>query len=567
MRTNTLKIARLIGLTALVAAVLAPPESFGSGRMILILSSTFAFLILALDGKIPSGFVLAGPATFAFLLCHSIWISQDFYRSLDFLPILWAYYCLLGVFLYSPKELTYWTTVTLVLLSATVSGYGIYEFVWRIDPSGLGEFPNAAEIVGIPILGPSNNASISSVFTTAGSLWGFILTALPFHALVWKPGRPVLNTLLAINAVILFGVGVIARSSGFVVGLLVLVLGGLLIARNGERRSQRIALAALLLAVLPAGIYASVSDDSDPFSARFQTWLTASEIFAARPFGSGLDTYAVAQLQHQQPGADLTEHARNAPFQLLAELGIFALISALGLVIFLVSRSGALFPSVKNQQYLLLALMAWIVHSVMETNIYFASVGTLGIAVIGLWGSSMRDSGTKTSLPSARLIRIVSVVALVIVLWSGLVYVSGELLRRARAEAGNQELIRANRTLQMAARINRFDSSIFYEAGQVTLELYQDTQTDSYLHESTEFFRNAVKLSPNKVGPRFGLALCLSSSNQLEQALEELRRAQSIHPYGRHISSVRRLIESRLAGLTEEAVQPEVGPDENENER
>ena len=90
------KIAQLLGLAAMAGAILAPPEVFGSGRMILILGSTFALLILSLDGKISSRFLWIGVGGTLFLVWHSFWISIDVYRSLEFSEILWSYYCLFG---------------------------------------------------------------------------------------------------------------------------------------------------------------------------------------------------------------------------------------------------------------------------------------------------------------------------------------------------------------------------------------------------------------------------------------------------------------------------------------
>ena len=85
--------------------------------------------------------------------------------------------------------------------------------------------------------------------------------------------------------------------------------------------------------------------------------------------------------------------------------------------------------------------------------------------------------------------------------------------------------------------INPFNSSILHEAGQLALELHQKTQDPSLLRQATEYFRKAVALSPNKVGPHLGLGLCLSSAERLDEALEQLEIAQLMHPYSRHVSA------------------------------
>jgi tetratricopeptide (TPR) repeat protein len=143
--------------------------------------------------------------------------------------------------------------------------------------------------------------------------------------------------------------------------------------------------------------------------------------------------------------------------------------------------------------------------------------------------------------------------ALVIVIASGGMFLSSELLHRARVELEQMKVPIASNTLENAAAINPFDSSIFYEAGQVSLELYHTTHDRSRLDDAQRYFRRAIWLSPRKVGPHTGLALSLSSEGRVDEALAELRIAQALHPEGTQTSAIRRIIERRRGQMAREA--------------
>ncbi len=547
---KTENAAQLLALSALAGVILAPPEAFGSGRMILVVGSTFAFLLLILEGQVESRYLRGGLVGMVVLVAHSLWISIDFYRSLEFVGIVWAYYCLFGYLVYSRMNSLHRVAGTLVALAGVVSIYGIYQFFWGIDAMyGLVFYSGAPEPVRVPMLDQLATGRIFSTFALPGTLWGYLLLSLPLHGILWKPGRRFGNSLLIVSAVLLLATGALTRSYGFALGLLVLVLGWLF-TRPGARPWRSAAAVTLLMSVLAGGIFLIRSETHNPVSLRLQNWMTGWEMFASYPLGVGLNGYAVAYLGHQQPGANETQFAHNTPVQLLSEMGwvAFAAMAALG--IYVMGRRKILFDTTGPRRYLLLGLLVWTVHNLIEINISFASVGAAGVALIGLLVAQSRPADpTGPGNPTdRRLIQIIGLVAMAVVLSSGIIYVSGELLHRARIELGNQKLVEASETLANAMMINPFNSSILHEAGQLALELHQKTQDPSLLRQATEYFRKAVALSPNKVGPHLGLGLCLSSAERLDEALEQLEIAQLMHPYSRHVSAVRRLIEGRGGG-------------------
>jgi len=540
-------MTQLLALSALVGVILAPPEAFGSGRMILVVASSFSFLILILKGNVPARYLLAGLGGMVVLGAHSIWVSIDSFRSVECLGIAWAYYCLLGYFVYSRVDSLHRVAATLVGLAGVVSIYGIYQFFWGIDAMyGLVFYSGAPEPVRVPMLDQLATGRIFSTFALPGTLWGYLLLALPLHGILWKPGRWFFNSLLVVNVMLLLATGALTRSYGFALGMLVLVLGWLF-TRPGPRLWKSAAVVTCLMTLLASGIYLARTETHNPVSLRLQNWMTGWEIFSRYPLGVGLNGYAAAYLSHQQPGANETQFAHNTPVQLLSELGLIAVFGMVALGVYLLGRRRIILDTTGSRRYLLLGLLVWSVHNLIEINVYFASVGAAGVALIGLLIAQSRPAdpnGLRNPVPD-KLVQITGLVAMAVVFSSGIIYVSGELLHRARVEIENQKLAEASETLENALMINPFNSSIFHEAGQLALERHQKTQDSAILTQATEYFSSAVALSPNKVGPHLGLGLCLSSAGRIDEALEQMEIAQAMHPYSRHVSSVRRLIENR----------------------
>ncbi len=544
------KVAQLFVLGALIAVILAPPEAFGYGRMILILASSFAFLILVLKGEVPAGYLIAGFAGTAFLTWHSVWMSVDFYRSVEFLGLAWAYYCLFGSIVYSPYDSRPQTIAVLVVLAAGVSAFAVYQFFWGMEQMYSYVFySGASDAVRVPVLDHLASARVYSRFALPGTLWGFLLLALPLHASLWKPSRPVVNLALVGSAGMLVVAAVLTRSYGAALGLLVLALGWMFI-RSGSRRWRQVIVVLVLAGLLGGGIYSARPGTYNPFSLRLQNWLSGWEIFASHPLGSGLNTYAVLYLQHRQPGANETQFAHNTPVQLLSELGIFALCGALALCLYVTRHRKSLFTAWGRRPYLVLALLVWSVHNLIDINVYFASIGTVGIALLALLVWTPKPPGRSSSFSPGgvpmRLVWALGGIILIVIVSSAVIFVSGELLHRAGMELAELKTAEAAATLEGALRVNPWNSSILHEAGQVTLELYQKNRNPADLERAREHFSRAIGLSPNKVGPHVGLGLCLASAGQLDEALIEVEIAQSMHPDNRQATAIRRLIEARL---------------------
>jgi tetratricopeptide (TPR) repeat protein len=202
--------------------------------------------------------------------------------------------------------------------------------------------------------------------------------------------------------------------------------------------------------------------------------------------------------------------------------------------------------------------VVWFAHNLIDINVYFGSVGAVGAGLVAMLLWEPREPAPEAPPRPGALAWATGCLALLGVVASGGIFISSELLHRARVEVEQSKLPEASTTLETAAAINPFDSSIFHEAGQVSLELYHKTRDPARLEAAQRSFRRAIWLSPRKVGPHTGLALSLSSEGRVDEALAELRIAQTLHPEGTQTSAIRRLMERSRSRMAQE--QAATGP-------
>ena len=541
----------VIGLAfaALFFAVLLPPEAYPDGKLAVILCATFAFFSSLYERRIHPTYIKGGLAAFALFILHIVLFSIDTYRSLEFLTILWAYYCLFGFFFYAGFEPEKPLAICLVVLSAIVSGYGLYQYFWGFDQLyNYISYADSDRILKIPALERIASRRVFSTLALPGTLWGFLTLALPFHARLWGESRSRVKALLAGGVAMLLAAGFLTRSFGFLLGLFVLATTWLLL--HYRRVSLRLAPVVLVLALAGGAFYAIRQGgiaSSNPLSLRAMNWITAWTVFAAHPMGTGLNTYGVVYPQYMLPGANETQYTHNTPLQLLSELGYLGLIAGAGVMLLLL---GAWHRGEMRRlsPYLLLALTVWIVHNLIDINVYFPSLGVIGAVLIG---TMMRKPQVAPQLQATTAGTVsVAALGLITLVFAGLVMVSSELQVRAQREYEENRLEPAVATLETAKAIMPINSSLFHDSGDIQLNLYHKKHDGNHLNRATQSFQRAIALSPHKVGPHIGLSLCLSSANRIEDARAELRVAGRLHPDSTYIQAIARLLEKRKTVIT-----------------
>jgi len=534
----------VIGLAfaALFFAVLMPPEAYPDGKLAVILCATFAFFISLYERRVHPAYLHGGLAIFGLLIAHSVLVSVDAYRSLEFISVLWAYYCLFGFFFYAGFEPLKPVAVCIVILSAIVSGYGIYQYFWGFDQLYNYIFYAASQqMVKVPALELISNRRIFSTLALPGTLWGFLTIALPFHAALWSKNRWA-RVALSTSIAMLFFAGLLTRSFGFLLGLFVLAAVWLLIRHR--QLAWRLAPLVLVL-ILVGGVFYSLRRggiaDANPMLLRAKNWVSAWTIFAAHPMGVGLNNYGVAYSQYMLPGANETQYTHNTPLQLLAELGYPVLILACCLLL-LGIRARRRGEYSQASPWIVLALIVWVTHNLIDIDVYFPSVGVIGCILLAV----LLRKPSVTPQPESRggAMAVVAFGAVVLV-FASLAMVSTELQQRAQIEYDQNKLQVAANTVDSARNLMPLNSSLFHDAGDINLTLYHKGHDPRHLEIATSSFRRAIAMSPDKVGPHIGLSLCLSTANQVDAAIEEIRVAERLQPDSNRVQAIARLLEKR----------------------
>jgi hypothetical protein len=541
-------IVCVLAFAALFFAVLLPPEAYPDGKLAVLLCATFPFFISMSERRIPARYLWGGLCLFGLLLIHSLWISVDLYRSLDFISLVWTYYCLVGFFLYAGFDPLKPLALTMVALSVIVSGYSFYQYFWGFDRLyTFIAYSGSDQVVKMPALERIADRRVFSTLALPGTLWGFIAIALPFHAAFWRKNWLV-NAGLALSAAGLLGAGVLTRSFGFLLGVLVLA-GSWLVLHHRRLVWNKLSIVVLLLAVLGGSFYSArrgVIETSNPAGLRLKNWVTAWTIFATHPLGTGANTYGVVYPRYMLPGANETQYAHNTLLQLMSEFGFPVLLTAAVLILIAVKKWK---PRTLDRptQCCLLALVVWCVHNFVDIDLYFASLGALGAVLIGVLFRQIRDEqpvGEPRKSPTW-ILASVATLGVVVILFSGLAMVSTELQQRAQIEYEEHKTATAAETLEWAQAIMPLNSSLFHESGDILLDLHSRSRDPKHLDAAMESFRRATELSPMKVGPHVGLGLCLSWKNDLDGALEQVRAAEELYPDSTYVQSIAKLLEAR----------------------
>lgn len=542
-----------LAFASLFFAILLPPEAYSDGKMAVVLCATFAFFISVAERRVDRRYLATGLAVFAILVAHSLWLSVDHYRSIEFTVTLWSYYCLIGFFLYAGFDPVKPLAISMVALSIIVSIYGLYQYFWGFEQ--LAQFishSGSNEVVKVPLLERVATHRVYSTLALPGTLWGFLVMAIPFHAALWGKNKFV-NAILALSLTTLLAAGLLTRSFGFLVGLLVLTLVWLFM--NHRRvlwnRSMSVVLVVLAIVGVVGGVFYSarrgVIEGANPVVLRFANWISAWTIFSMHPLGTGLNTYGVVYPRYMLSGANETQYTHNTALQLMSELGYIEILAVVLLFLIVVKNwSKIAHWPLAGRECVVLALAVWCVHNLIDIDVYFASVGTVGAVLIG---ALFRKEDASPRPPGNGLTAFVGVIALAAVAFSGLVLFSTELQNRAQGEYETMKPLVAVETLLQARKFMPWDSSLFHDSGEIQLDLFHKLHDPKYLTEASAAFRRAIELSPDKVGPHTGLGLCLSSGNDMVGALKELRIAQHLYPDSTNVQSVIRLMEQKKASL------------------
>jgi tetratricopeptide (TPR) repeat protein len=542
-----------LALASLFFAILLPPEAYSDGKLVVLLCATFAFFISVTENRVDHRYLKMGLAVFAILIAHTMLFSVDTYRSFELIATLWTYYCLGGFFLYAGFDPIMPLSISMVGLSIIVSTYGLYQYLWGFDQLAalISNSGNDATITA-PLLGRVDSHRVFSTLALPGTLWGFLVMAIPFHAAVWDRSRQygkqkfLVSVVLSISMGLLLITGLLTRSFGFLAGLLVMALVWLVI-HHQRRLWNRITVVLMLLSGAGALTYVvrrGVIEAANPVILRFANWISAWSIFSMHPLGTGLNTFGLMYPRYMLSGANETQFAHNTILQLLSELGYVAIAAGVVLLLLAVKywpRAAKL--RIAERECVVIAVAVWCLHNFIDIDFYFGSVGTVGAILIGVL---FRNSEATVMPPGKPLMAGVGIFATAAVAFSGLVMFSTELQNRAKGEYESLKPQVAIETLIQARRFMPLNSSLYLDMGQIQLELSQIRHDPQYLSAARESFRRSIELSPNKVDSHIGLGLCLSASHDVAAGLKEIRVAQKLYPDNTYARTIVHLMEKSL---------------------
>jgi hypothetical protein len=543
-----------LALASLFFAILLPPEAYSDGKLAVLLCATFAFFIRVTENRVDHRYLKAGLAIFAVLIGHSFLLSVDAYRSFEMIATLWTYYCLGGFFLYADFDPITPLAISIVGLSAIVSSYGLYQFLWGFDQLAAFISNSGSDAtVTAPLLGRVASHRVFSTLALPGTLWGFLVMAIPFHAALWNrvkqkgKHKAVVGALLVVSMVMLLIAGLLTRSFGFLAGLLVMALVWLLL-HHRRMLWNKITAVVMILSAAGAATYLvrrGVIEGANPVILRFANWISAWSIFSTHPLGTGLNTFGLMYPRYMLSGANETQFAHSTPLQLLSELGYLAIAAGVVLILLAVKywSSGAKLR-ITERECVVIALAVWCLHNLIDINFYFGSVGSVGAVLIGVL---FRNSNSTVTPPGKPLMAGVGIFAVAAVAFSGLVMFSTELQNRAKGEYESLKPQVAIETLMQARKFMPFNSGLYQDAGQIQLELSQKRHDPQYLAAAMESFRRSIKLSPYRVDSHIGLGLCLSANHDVESGLKEVRVAQKLYPDNTYAQTIVHLMEKNLA--------------------
>jgi O-antigen ligase len=154
----------------------------------------------------------------------------------------------------------------------------------------------------------------------------------------------------------------------------------------------------------------NIEASENPIALRLNNYRTALHIFHDFPgTGVGLGNYGSIDPRYQGSPATVAQYAHNTLLQLLSEAGTPFLVLLL-LISIAVSKHwrdllGRILPDSGMQGFLKVcleaSLVAWLIHNLLDIDLYFPSLGSLGVFLLGILAGNLRTRKEETGPVSA----------------------------------------------------------------------------------------------------------------------------------------------------------------------
>lgn len=578
-------------LTAIVVNSIYPGEVFHHSKYCLILCSFLTFLLLLLHrsrfgwSSREAHQFLGGSLLFFLFSGPSIIVSVNRTRSLDVFFLFLAYGLILIVFLWvrlSVNEILLIMTM-LSLIAGIVDLVALFQHF-----TGLKDLRQTVqEALSLDpefrsrLLGRINSRRVFASFPLPNTLAGFLATLVPIQAyLVYFSSQQVIkktsfslfgvfnswrnwyapiacsSVLLSLSLWVLaltqsFGGWVCFIGSAMAAGCLFVWLGNF-----NWHKWFLVALPCVLVFLVSWILWISqqrgfglmaFSAPTNPIVLRSINYRTALAIFRDFPWtGVGLGNYGTINPRYQLSLLTVTQFAHNTPLQLIAEAGFSGLMALLFVLGYAARKSWHIIPDIKgfnkSQRLLVIALLAslgaWGIHNLIDINLYFPSVGGLGILILGLFLSQTFGGKAQTLtkvLPLSVSRVLLGGMALAFCWISWIVarqYVAETMLQMAVASVQSNDLAQAKHEINRSLFFNPNNPTTIVLEARIQLEEgIRQQHISSQLLESVRIsYEKANALDPYNAENYYELGRVLTAIGETEGATHARLRAQQLFP-------------------------------------
>ncbi len=425
-------------LASLCANFLYPGEVFFQSKYLLIFTSIFAcFIVLAEQLKsgsvTASTRVLAGPFLPILILLPSALITVNASRSQEVFWLFFSYACLFFAvrMLEIDEGSVVWSILALSFMMLLIELYSFYQYFFGL--SNLRKLVlNSTELdesFRSGLLARIGSKRVYANFSLPNTLAGFLTTILPLQFfllcrslclrkssaaeqdrfltsffkhrwVMWAFVAQISLSFICLALTQSFGGWVCFLGSSPVIALWF----------SHKRIPVKRITILIVVAFLFAGLWIAwlnhrrgfslwnLKAAENPIALRWIGFTTAIQIFRDFPLtGVGLGNYGTVNPMYQTASKNVTQYAHNSFFQLLSETG---LLSVTLVLIASVIMTRALWPFVKRRGWqgnrpfslrlcVAASLVAWSIHNLLDINLYFPSVGSLGIFLMALLTKSL----------------------------------------------------------------------------------------------------------------------------------------------------------------------------------
>ena len=188
---------------------------------------------------------------------------------------------------------------------------------------------------------------------------------------------------------------------------------------------------------------------------------------------------------------------------------------------------------------LLVSLSAWLVHNLIDINLYFPSLGGLGIFLLALYLLQARPGRRITSdnsrFPSVftRALLLALLISIIILgIYTVKSYYTQTLATRAIEYAEAHDFPEAEALLERAIRLQKRDGSLIFLYSNLILRnsLDKGNLNQATLLDLKKNYRRATELDPYNSEYHFQLSRILTALGEDEPSIAEKRRAQALSP-------------------------------------